>query len=120
MIHSTRAEMRGCNRKLCRTHFVGDVQFWKASCYIIWCNRCGFNEGIGSWYAEMWKKSGRHVWSKKQWPFIYAAIQMLEMGKAESKSGIAYRHKYYTKEERAKGIKDCKESWHKWIEETIK
>ncbi len=115
--------MRGCNIKLCRTHFVGDIEYWKPSCYTLICHRCGFDEGIGSWYGEssMWKdKNGRYVWSKKQWPFIYAAIQMLEMARFQSSSGIQYRNKYYTKEERTKGIKGCKESWHKFIEENIK
>lgn len=119
-MRSTRFEMNGSNVKLCRTHLVGDIEWWKASCYILICNRCGFQEGIGSWYVEMWKVKGRYVWSKKQWPFIFAAIQMLELAKNPHLRKKSYLNQYYTKEEQNSRMKEYREYWHKWIEENIK
>ena len=105
--------------KLCRTHIVGDIESAKPGCYSIWCKRCGFVELIGSWYVEMWKVKGRYVWSKKQWPFIFAALQMLELGR-RTKFTNQYYEGYYSKKDEDKVIKEVKEYWHKWIEENIK
>ena len=118
-MRQTRFEMKGYNIKLCRTHIVGDIEWWKPGCYILICNRCSYHEGIGSWYVEMWKVKNRYKWSKKQWPFIFAALQMLELGR-RTKFTNQYYEGYYSKKDEDKVLKECRKYWHKWIEENIK